>query len=222
MTSSNWSWTTTSLSRSSTGSSATRSHSTRLVRVSRGRRFSRRPDWTNRPFLKISRWHRQFWLVESTFEQLKDGLLPKPRKTIRKPFIRGAQQLTKDEGSYLPNCQKYLVIGLHALSILFCNFINTTAWHLRRCKPSSPSSKEAHGLSNERELSCRPHPFKDTKIWSECLRTTFAWTPKSKSNQGRTDWKQPNKPSSGVIPGQCMGTSSFVYFQLVPWFDDFA
>ena len=34
------------------------------------------------------------------------------------------------EGSYLPNCQTTLVIVLDALSLLFCIFINTTAYHL--------------------------------------------------------------------------------------------
>ena len=43
-----------------------------------------------------------------------------------------------DEGSYLPNCQTNLVIALHALFLLFCIFINTTAYHLGRYKPSSP------------------------------------------------------------------------------------
>ena len=34
------------------------------------------------------------------------------------------------EGLYLPNCQTNLVIALDALSLLFCIFINTTAYHL--------------------------------------------------------------------------------------------
>ena len=34
-----------------------------------------------------------------------------------------------DEDSYLPNRQSNLVIALYALSLLFCNFINTTAYH---------------------------------------------------------------------------------------------
>ena len=37
------------------------------------------------------------------------------------------------EGSYLPNCQTNLVIALDALSLLFCIFINTTAYHLISC-----------------------------------------------------------------------------------------
>ena len=42
------------------------------------------------------------------------------------------------EGSYLPNGQTNLVIGLFTLSLLFYKFINTTADHLGRYKPSSP------------------------------------------------------------------------------------
>ena len=49
------------------------------------------------------------------------------------------------EGSYLPNCQTTLVIALDALSLLFCIFINTTAYHLGRHEPSPPSNKELHG-----------------------------------------------------------------------------
>ena len=33
-----------------------------------------------------------------------------------------------DEGLYLPNCQSNLVIVVYALSLLFCNLINTTAY----------------------------------------------------------------------------------------------
>ena len=47
------------------------------------------------------------------------------------------------EGSYLPNCQTNLVIALDALSLLFCIFINTTAYHLGRYEPSSPVSCRA-------------------------------------------------------------------------------
>ena len=46
-----------------------------------------------------------------------------------------------DDGSYLPNCQTNLVIALHALSLLFWHFINTTAYHLGWYEPSSPCSK---------------------------------------------------------------------------------
>ena len=58
-----------------------------------------------------------------------------------------------DEGSNLLNCQTTLVIVLHALSLLFWHFINTTAYHLGRYKPLSPSTKkfndqedQMHGL----------------------------------------------------------------------------
>ena len=53
------------------------------------------------------------------------------------------------EGSYLPNCQTTLVIVLDALSLLFCIFINTTASHLGRYKPSPPSTS----MSNVYPLS---------------------------------------------------------------------
>ena len=39
-------------------------------------------------------------------------------------------ELMGDEGSYLPNCQTNLDIALQALSLLLCNFINTTAYTL--------------------------------------------------------------------------------------------
>ena len=44
-------------------------------------------------------------------------------------FKRGERRLKGDEGSYLPNCQTNFVIVLHALSTLFCNFINKTAYN---------------------------------------------------------------------------------------------
>ena len=49
-------------------------------------------------------------------------------------------------GWYVPNCQTTLVIALDALFLLFCIFINTTAYHLDRYEPSPPSTKELHGL----------------------------------------------------------------------------
>ena len=42
----------------------------------------------------------------------------------------------------LPNCQTNLDIALHALSLLFCNFINTTIYHWGRYEPSSLSTEE--------------------------------------------------------------------------------
>ena len=53
------------------------------------------------------------------------------------------------EGSFLPNCQTNLVIALYTLSLLFCKFINTTAYHLGRIKPSSPVSCHATFLLSE-------------------------------------------------------------------------
>ena len=38
------------------------------------------------------------------------------------------------EGSYLLNCQTNLVIAIYSLSLLFCKFINTTAYHFGRYK----------------------------------------------------------------------------------------
>ena len=35
-----------------------------------------------------------------------------------------------DEGLYRVNCQKYFGIVLHELSLLFCNFMKTTPYHL--------------------------------------------------------------------------------------------
>ena len=47
------------------------------------------------------------------------------------------------EDSYLPDCQTNLVIALDALSLLFCIFINTTAYQLGI---SPPSTKELHAV----------------------------------------------------------------------------
>ena len=47
------------------------------------------------------------------------------------------------EGLCLPNCQTNLVFAPYTLSLLFCKFINTTADHLGRYKPSSPISCRA-------------------------------------------------------------------------------
>ena len=55
------------------------------------------------------------------------------------------------EGLYLPNCQTTLVIALDALSLLFCIFVNSTAYHLGRHEPSPPSTKELHGYPDSRE-----------------------------------------------------------------------
>ena len=53
------------------------------------------------------------------------------RHSPRSSLIEGG------EGFYLPNYQTNLGIALYTLSLLFCNLINTTAYHLGRYKPSS-------------------------------------------------------------------------------------
>ena len=50
------------------------------------------------------------------------------------------------EGLYLHNCQTNLVIALHAPSLLFWHFINTTAYPLGIYEPSSPVSSHAPRL----------------------------------------------------------------------------
>ena len=62
---------------------------------------------------------------------------------------QGVQQLTGDEGLYMPNCQTILVVVLHALSLLLCHFINTTAYHLDRYESSCPSFKELYDWTYE-------------------------------------------------------------------------
>ena len=57
------------------------------------------------------------------------------------------------EGSDLPNCQTTLVIALDALSLLFCIFINTTAYHLDRHEPSPPTTKELHAFTIGRTVT---------------------------------------------------------------------
>ena len=47
----------------------------------------------------------------------------------------------------MPNCQTNLFIALSTLSLLFCNFIYTTADHLGRYEPSSPISCRAPWLT---------------------------------------------------------------------------
>ena len=65
----------------------------------------------------------------------------------RLPSARSWSSLVEGgEGSYLPNCQTNLVIALYTLSLLFCKFINTKAYHLGRYEPSSPISCPAPRL----------------------------------------------------------------------------
>ena len=61
-----------------------------------------------------------------------------------------------DEGGHWPNCQTNLVLVHHELSLLFCHFINTTAYHFGRYKPSSPSTKELHSFLANPGLFCFP------------------------------------------------------------------
>ena len=67
-----------------------------------------------------------------------------------------------DEGSYLPNCNSNLVITLHELSLLFCNFINTSAYRLGRYEPSCTIS------------CCAPQPI--YHLYSEVLAPLKVWT----------------------------------------------
>ena len=46
-----------------------------------------------------------------------------------------------------PKVKQFFVMVLYAPSVIFCCLINTTAYHLGRYEPSSPSSKELHGSS---------------------------------------------------------------------------
>ena len=64
------------------------------------------------------------------------------RKTLGRKVSTWSSLVEGGEGSYLPNCQTTLVIAL----LLFCIFINTTAYHLGRYEPSPPSTKELHGI----------------------------------------------------------------------------
>ena len=58
--------------------------------------------------------------------------------TVTSSVLPWSSLVEEGEGSYLPNHQTNLVIALCTLSLLFCKFINTTAYHLGRYKPSSP------------------------------------------------------------------------------------
>ena len=77
--------------------------------------------------------------------------------------FRGAQQLTGNEGSYLPNCQTNLVIVLHAMSLLFKYFIKKTwadtSLQLRLLKRSMPHS-------TAETVSCVNMPV---KAWSSLV-----------------------------------------------------
>ena len=61
----------------------------------------------------------------------------------RRPLVPWSFLVEGDEGLFLPNCQTNLLIALHAPSLLFWHFINTTAYHLGRYEASSPGSCRA-------------------------------------------------------------------------------
>ena len=74
----------------------------------------------------------------------------------------GSSLVEGGEGLYLPNCQTNLVIALYTLSLLFCEFINTTFYHLGRYKSSSP-------------ISCSP-----VQVYSRPLPVLFAVSKRGK------------------------------------------
>ena len=82
---------------------------------------------------------------------------------------------------YLPNCQRNLVIALDTLSLLFCIFINTTAYQLGRYEPSPPSTKELHGYSVTQKVKGKMHssifPFgRKSKVLQQLTTTTTTTT----------------------------------------------
>ena len=90
------------------------------------RRFTR-PNWIRSWSKSLLIWAR-ICLSRSYPERLSA-----PMTSMKVPTLgQGAWQLSGDEGSYLPKFQTISVIALHALSILFCNLKNTTAYHLGR------------------------------------------------------------------------------------------
>ena len=68
----------------------------------------------------------------------------------------------RDEGLYLPNCQSNLVIALHVLSLLLCNFVNTTSTTYLRAYTSLIS----HWLLNS--LMCQTQS-KNAKCLFSCF-----------------------------------------------------
>ena len=61
----------------------------------------------------------------------------------------GAHQLMGEHVSYVSaHLSLNLVIIVHALSLLFCNFKSTTGYHLGRYEQSFPSTKEPHAWGN--------------------------------------------------------------------------
>ena len=52
----------------------------------------------------------------------------------------------------MPHCQTNLVIALHALSLFFSHFVNTTAYHLSRYELHLPKAATLHGWPNTNAL----------------------------------------------------------------------
>ena len=80
-------------------------------------------------------------IISQTFQSLLGILRPhflvKVPDCFVVPFPKSWSSLVEGgEGLYLSNCQTTLVIALDALFLLFFIFINTTAYHLGRYKPS--------------------------------------------------------------------------------------
>ena len=83
------------------------------------------------------------WMVRKTFAVIwmEPGVATMISAFVATAWIARAWSSLEEGGecSYLPN----LVIALYTLSLLFCKFINTTAYHLGRYEPSSPISCHA-------------------------------------------------------------------------------
>ena len=77
------------------------------------------------------------------------------------------------EGSYLPNCKTNFVIALYTLSLLLFKFINTTAYHLGRFKPSSPVSCHAPRLIWKIQIGRAIWSSKHSDILDDSLRYTI-------------------------------------------------
>ena len=66
--------------------------------------------------------------------------------TVTQKLYTWSSLVEGGEGSNLPNCRTNLVIVIYTLYLLFCKFINTTAYNLGRYEPSSPISCRAPWL----------------------------------------------------------------------------
>ena len=63
-------------------------------------------------------------IVWGAIQQVPSSLL---RSYLSRPWA-WRSLVEGDEGSYMPNCQSSLVIVLHAMTLLFCDFKTTTAY----------------------------------------------------------------------------------------------